>query len=841
VTQLADQGRRWPARPGLTGRSVAAGCLLAALVALAFAVLVASVAGLRQTTAALQQAGASVSQADKVEGLVLDAENGQRNFLITGRNRFLQEWELGRKGFPGQARELVRVSAGPSQRRLAQQISQSGESYFRDFSVPLVDAARRGDPWPYSVVAMAEGERRSDALRTQFNRYDMAGVALVAARRRADTASISRATAAASVGLAGSIGLIIAFNGYVLGGIVRPIRRAAAATRRLAGGDLSVRLPEGSTGEIGDLAHGFNTMAASLEESRAREGAARQRLRLLYDARMAVGGTLNAGRVAQKLARTMVPRFADFATVDLAVPAPPGAAPGPGVPASWRRAALAAICSDPPLDRVGTPIMPMASQLSGSAGGDMTFVADLGASPAWRSRDPHDADRLLAYGMRSMIAAPLYAHGVLTGAITFWRSRGTAPFSHDDLADAGEIAAMTAIALDNARRYDRERTTAVALQRSLLPQYLPGHPAVEIASGYLPADTEAGVGGDWFDVIPLSGARVALVVGDVVGHGIHAAATMGRLRTAVRTLADVDLPPDELLTQLNDVVIHLTGSDRPGTAAARAAPAELTATCLYAIYDPVSCRCTLASAGHPMPFVITPGTTAELVTADPGPPLGIGGLPFETIELDIPPGSVLALYTDGLLHSLRGDIGQAFAELRSALSMPAASLEAARDTVIGAMLTSRPDDDVALLFARTRALPASHVATWDVPADPAQVAHVRTLVASRLKAWDMATEAFTTTLVASELITNAIRYGTPPIQLRLIRDTALICEVSDASGTAPHMRRARSFDEGGRGLLLVAQFTERWGTRYHAGGKTIWCEQALMTDSGLLAIPQEPV
>jgi serine phosphatase RsbU (regulator of sigma subunit)/anti-sigma regulatory factor (Ser/Thr protein kinase) len=483
----------------------------------------------------------------------------------------------------------------------------------------------------------------------------------------------------------------------------------------------------------------------------------------------------------------------------------------------------------------------MASQLSGSAGGDVTFVADLGASPAWRSRDPHGAGRLLAYGMHSMIAAPLYAHGVLTGAITFWRSRGTAPFSHDDLADAGEIAAMTAIALDNARRYDRERTTAVALQRSLLPQHLPSHAAVETAFGYLPADTQVGVGGDWFDVIPLSGARVALVVGDVVGHGIHAAATMGRLRTAMRTLADVDLPPDELLTQLNDVVIHLTGSDQPGTAAAGTAPAELTATCLYAIYNPVSCRCALASAGHPLPFVITPGTTAELVTADPGPPLGIGGLPFETTELDIAPGSVLALYTDGLLHSLRRDIGQALAELRSALSMPAASLEAARDTVIGTMLTSRPDDDVALLLARTRALPPSHVASWDVPADPAQVAHVRRMVTGRLKAWDMATAAFTTTLVASELVTNAIRYGAPPIQLRLIRDTTLICEVSDASGTAPHMRRARSFDEGGRGLLLVAQFTQRWGTRYHAGGKTIWCEQTLTTDPEPLAIPQEPL
>jgi hypothetical protein len=242
-----------------------------------------------------------------------------------------------------------------------------------------------------------------------------------------------------------------------------------------------------------------------------------------------------------------------------------------------------------------------------------------------------------------------------------------------------------------------------------------------------------------------------------------------------------------------------------------------------------------------MPFVITPGGTADLITADPGPPLGIGGLPFETTELDIAPGSVLALYTDGLLHSPWRDIGQALAELRSALTVPAASLEAARDTVLSTMLTSCPADDVALLLARTRALPPSHVASWDIPADPAQVAHARMLVTGQLEAWGMAAASFTTTLVASELVTNAIRYGAPPIQLRLIRDTTLICEVSDASGTAPHLRRARGFDEGGRGLLLVAQLTQRWGTRYHASGKTIWCEQPLTTDPEPLAIAQGPI
>jgi CHASE3 domain sensor protein/anti-sigma regulatory factor (Ser/Thr protein kinase) len=829
MSRPARRGRRWPPHAGLAARSVAATCLLAALVGLAFAVLVVSLVGVRRAIAELHEARVTALQARAVEGLLLDAQDGQRAFLVTGQNQFLQPWESARKAFPGQAQELVRASVIPGQRRLAQQISQDGESYFRDYSVPLVDAARRGDPRAHSMAATDEGRRRVGELRAQFGRYDTAGAAVVAARQGAENARASRAVAVASAGLAGSIVLILTVNGYLLARIVRPIRRAAAATTRLGGGDLSVRLPENGSGEISELSRGFNAMGASLGESREREQAARRRLRLLYDASMAVGNMIDAEQAAQNLARITVPRFADYATVDLAAPVPPDALPGAGTPA-WRRIALAGIRSDPPLDRVGTPITPTASQLSRSPSGDVAFVADLGASPAWRSRDPDHADRLLAYGMHSLIAVPLNAHGVLIGAITFWRSHDTAPFSHDDLADTKEMAAMTAIVLDNATRYDRERATAVALQRSLLPQHLPRYPAVETASSYLPADTQAGVGGDWFDVIPLSGARVALVVGDVVGRGVHAAVTMGQLRTAVRTLADVDLPPDELFTQLDDLVINLAGSDPPGTAGAGTAPAELTVTCLYMIYDPVSCRCTLASAGHPLPFVVTPAGTAELVTADPAPPLGIGGFPFETTELDIAPGSVLAFYTDGLLHSARRDIGQGLAELRSALSRPAASLEAARDIVIGAMLTSRPAEDVALLLARARGLPASHVATWDAPADPEQVARVRTLVTSQLEAWGMAAESFTTTLVASELVTNAIRYGAPPIRLRLIRDTVLICEVSDASTTAPHLRRARSFDEGGRGLLLVAQLTQRWGTRYHTGGKTIWCEQALPAD-----------
>jgi anti-sigma regulatory factor (Ser/Thr protein kinase) len=348
---------------------------------------------------------------------------------------------------------------------------------------------------------------------------------------------------------------------------------------------------------------------------------------------------------------------------------------------------------------------------------------------------------------------------------------------------------------------------------------------VEVASRYLPASTQLGVGGDWFDVIPLSGARVALVVGDVVGHGIHASATMGRLRTAVRTLADVDLPPDELLTRLDDLVSRL-----PADADADDsddAENDVGATCLYAVYDPVSRRCSLARAGHPPPALVTPDGAVSFLDLPAGPPLGLGGLPFESTEIELPAGSILALYTDGLIESRGDDIDLGFERLRHALTHRAPSLETTCDNVLQAVLPGRPADDVALLIARTHALTDDRVATWDLPADPAVVPGTRRQVARRLTSWGLDDTAFVTELVVSELVTNAIRHAKTPIQLRLIRDRTLICEVSDGSSTAPHLRRACPFDEGGRGLLLVSQLAQRWGCRQTPHGKVIWAEQVL--------------
>ncbi|WP_435604081.1 SpoIIE family protein phosphatase [Streptomyces sp. bgisy130] len=341
----------------------------------------------------------------------------------------------------------------------------------------------------------------------------------------------------------------------------------------------------------------------------------------------------------------------------------------------------------------------------------------------------------------------------------------------------------------------------------------------------MPAHGSEGAGGDWFDVIPLSGARVALVVGDVVGHGIDAAATMGRLRTTVRTLADIDLPPDELLAHLDDQVLRLI--DEEQTADPSLTPAALGATCLYVVYDPATSKCTMSRAGHPPAAVVTPDGSVAFPDLPAGPPLGLGTLPFESAEVDIADSSVLALYTDGLIQTRDQDMDRGLTLLRTALASPRTRLDELCGTVLDDVLTGGPDDDVALLLARTHALSEDQVATWELTSDPTVVADARSLTADRLTAWGLGSLVFTFELIVSELVTNAIRYGNGRIRLRLIRQDALICEVSDPSSSAPRMRHARTTDEGGRGLFLIAQLARRWGTRYTADGKIVWAEERL--------------
>jgi PAS domain S-box-containing protein len=561
---------------------------------------------------------------------------------------------------------------------------------------------------------------------------------------------------------------------------------------------------------------------------------ARERLQVVNEASVRIGTTLDVTRTAQELAEICVPALADFVSIDLLDPDEHGGEPPAGqltAPFRLRRTAHQSVNAGTP-EAVAKPgqmdVYPTPSPQADSLLAGHTIVAstEAGDLAPWLSWDKARSERIKEYGIHTTMSVPILARGQTLGVAVLARFKNPDPFTPDDALLAEEVTARAAVCIDNARRFSRERETALALQRSLLPRKLPRTAAVEAASRYLPA-ARAGVGGDWFDVIPLSGMRVAMVVGDVVGHGIQASATMGRLRTAVRTLADIDLAPDELLTHLDDLVVRLSAE-----AGSEGRPGEVGATCLYAVYDPVSRRCTLARAGHPPPIMLRPGGPPEHVDLPAGPPLGLGGLPFESAELELPEGTVLSLYTDGLIENRERDIDASHRLLFDALFASSNSLDETCDRILRSLLPAGgAADDVALLLARTQGLPAAQVSTWDIPADPSLVSPIRKQVVEQLDTWSLSEAGFTAELVVSELVTNAIRYGAHPIRLRLIHDAAtLICEVSDTSHTAPHLRRAKTWDEGGRGLLLVAQLTQRWGSRHTADGKTIWAEITLLDD-----------
>ncbi|WP_442814409.1 SpoIIE family protein phosphatase [Streptomyces sp. NBC_01808] len=553
----------------------------------------------------------------------------------------------------------------------------------------------------------------------------------------------------------------------------------------------------------------------------------RRRLEFLYDATSSIGTTLDMTHTAEELAQVAVPGFADHVTVDL----PEAVVRGdePGVTGSGagdsgpriRRTAVSGIRDDTPFFPLGDLITfaPSSPPARSIETGQAILVPRLRDSPGWREVDHARAARILDYGVHSLITAPLRARGVLLGVVHFWRSERPEPFEQDDLSLAAELAAHAAVSLDNARRYTREHGMAVALQRSLLPRTLPEQGAVDVAYRYLPA--KEGVGGDWFDVIPLSGARVALVMGDVVGHGLHAAATMGRLRTAVHSFSSLDPPPHELLGHLDELTTRIDQE-------ALAAGGETTitgATCLYAVYDSVTQRCAIARAGHPAPALARPDGTVEFPDVPSGLPLGIGGLPFESVELHLPEDSRLVLFTDGLVERRDQDIDTGLDVLRQTLARADQTPEETCDAVLDALLPPVQSDDIALLVARTRVLGSGKVAQWDVESDPAAVHRVRAAVSTLLAEWELEILQENTELILSELITNAMRHGVGPIKVRLLRDHTLTCEVYDHSLTSPHLRHAATMDEGGRGLFLVAQLTARWGTRYTQDGKVIWAEQ----------------
>ncbi|GGN27033.1 SpoIIE family protein phosphatase [Streptomyces fuscichromogenes] len=590
---------------------------------------------------------------------------------------------------------------------------------------------------------------------------------------------------------------------------------------------------------------GVCVISVDLTESRR----ARDRLAILTEGSARLGSSLDVMRTSQELAELAVPLLADYVAVDLeqSVPCGEGAplqvGPAFGRPPVFRRAGLASIRNgipESPWGRGETVPWPAASPLMEvlrTGRPHLEPVLDT-APGTWVDRDPARARKIRENGMHSVMVIPIRARRVLLGMVLFVRTADPGPFQEVDVLLAEELVARAALSLDNARQYLRQHTTALALQRNLLPHRLKGGTAVETASRYLPADMDHGVGGDWFDVIPLSGARVALVVGDVVGHGIDAAAAMGRLRTAVRTLADMELPPDELLAHLDDTVQRLAEADADPP---DQCPAPLGATCVYAVYDPVTRRCAMACAGHPPPAVVDPQGRVAFPDLPTGTPLGVGlGVPFEAVELELPEGSLLALYSDGLIETRDHDIEEGMHRLGSALARPSRSLEDLCDRAMETFQGQAPPDDATLLLVRTHTLNPAQAACWTLPGDQTAARRARHLAARQLAEWGLEGLEDPTKLIVSELVTNAVRHGSGPIGLRLIRHQVLTCEVFDTSTCSPRLRSARTSDENGRGLFLIAQLSRRWGCRSVPGGKVVWAEEELAPASAPAPVAVSP-
>ncbi|MFJ8431759.1 SpoIIE family protein phosphatase [Kitasatospora sp. NPDC094019] len=551
-------------------------------------------------------------------------------------------------------------------------------------------------------------------------------------------------------------------------------------------------------------------------------GHAGEQLALLNEVGGKVGTTLDLGFTAHELCRVLVPRVADFACVDLV----DGLISDSELPAArpdddtmLRRVALARNESAGQWDHVlaegALVAMPrrtppgMALQLNQPVLVPVV-TRDVAVDYAAALGGPELASVVSG---RSMLVVPLSARGTVLGILKLLRLPDRDPFDESDAATLKELAARAALSLDNARLHRAESRVATTLQRSMIPTRPPQIPGVQIAHRYLPGDSRAEVGGDWFDAIQLPGSRVALVVGDVMGHGLHSAAAMGRFRTAMQTLAALDLPPGQLLRHLDNLA-HKLGDDH-------------LATCLYAVYDPINRTCELASAGHVPPVLVHPDGTGELLEIPAGAPIGVGGVPFVAKTIDVSDGSMLVLCTDGLVEVRGGDIGAGLAALCGNLIDPRQSPEEACDVVLDRLHSDDRKDDVALLVARFDGVAPSEVATWDLTVDQREVGRARALVREQLAAWHLESIGDTVVLLVSELVTNAVRVARDRVQLQLIRVDKLLVEVSDDNHNLPSLEPAEQLGETGRGLTLVTKLAERWGTARKAVGKVVWFELPL--------------
>ncbi|MEU6384629.1 SpoIIE family protein phosphatase [Streptomyces bauhiniae] len=573
----------------------------------------------------------------------------------------------------------------------------------------------------------------------------------------------------------------------------------------------------------------------------AREAAsARRNLALLNEAGARIGNSLDLETTARELLDVVVPGFCDLATVDLyqalltGDEAPPKLADGS---AELRRVAFASAVSDAPFGGSGERV---------ELGAVHRFPFNSPCADALRTARPQRVPAEEGGLVQSTLAVPMVAHDTVVGIVQFARTKGSEPFGDRDRDLAVELAARAAVCIDNARLYRREHERALILQRSLLPPGDPEASGLDIACRYLPGNAATEVGGDWFDVIELPGHRTALVVGDVMGRGLRAAVAMGELRTAVRTLALLDLEPAEVLSALDEIARGLgtPGGVQQATRAARQPrDADLCevylATCVYAVYDSVTRRCTFANAGHLPPVLVEPGEAALMLDVPPGMPLGVGGEPFEEVEVELPEGALLALYTDGLVESRDHPLDEGLQAFVQALTDPSRPLEDVCDHVLNSLDTRHGEDDIALLMARVQGLPTESVGDWTLPREPRSVGRAREYARAQLLSWDLEPLVDTTELLVSELVTNALRYGEGEIRLRLLLDRTLVCEVWDAGLVQPRRRRARDTDEGGRGLQLVGLLSAAWGSRRTPRGKTVWFELPLPGADSPLTDPAE--
>jgi serine phosphatase RsbU (regulator of sigma subunit) len=578
-----------------------------------------------------------------------------------------------------------------------------------------------------------------------------------------------------------------------------------------------------------DAARGLPGQGPDDDEGEDLEYAAvRERLEFLNEVSGRIGSSLDLSRTILEVSRAVVPRFTDVAGTYLReqVVAGEGFPDGPPDETTlWHRVAVEHTDEPGRWDDV-VPVgesMPFPAHtpfFQCMTSGDPVLVPriteEMGNAIASQF-EKRDIRPLINH--RSMLVVPLKARQVVLGFMILLRHRERPVFNDMDRVTGAELAARAGLVLDNARMYTYQESVADTLQDSMLPHIQPRMSGCDIATRYLPGTLLGRVGGDWFDSVKLPGSRTALVVGDVMGHGLNSAAMMGQLRTAVQTMAALDLPPEQLLRNLDDLAQRLGE--------------HYLATCLYAVYDPIAGELCLANAGHIPPVLVRADDgRSELLDLPTGAPIGVGGVPFESVRVRVAPGDRLLMCTDGLVEVRGEDIGVGLATLTESAAHPAASMDDACDTIIRTLAATFADtgsggrkDDVALLMARLNGIAGEDVAHWRFALDPSEVSRARELVRGQLRAWSLQALAGTAELLVSELVTNVVRHSrSSRVDLRLVRSGSLVCEVEDDDHTLPTLLSAGPDDEYGRGLGVVSALAREWGTSRTNSGKTVWCE-----------------